>query len=209
MKARFFAGDGSSKGAVDLPESVFNAPVNNTLLHQVITSYRTNGRQGTANAKSRSEVSGGGSKPWRQKGTGRSRAGANTSPVWVRGGKAFGPSPRNYTGTIPKKMRKIALKSALSSRAREDRVIILENLECGEPRTKTIAQLLAALSLEGKRNLLVTRKDNRNIYLSGRNIPWLEIKTVSDINALDVIRNENIIFGSEQLVAELEGAAKK
>ncbi|MBD3344856.1 MAG: 50S ribosomal protein L4 [Chitinivibrionales bacterium] len=208
MKAKVFTGDGKEKGAIDLPESVFNAPINETLLHQVITSYQANERQGTAKAKTRADVSGGGAKPWRQKGTGRARAGSNASPIWVRGGKAFGPQPRDYYGTIPKRMRKIALKSALSSRAKEEKVFVIDSIECNEPKTKIMERLIKALALNGKKNLVVTAKDNKYIYLASRNIPWLEVKPLAEINALDVIKSENIIFGSEQLVTELEGAVK-
>ena len=117
MKAKLYQQDGTVKGDVELPQSIFDAEVNEPVLHQVIKLLLANQRQGTSKTKSRSEVSGGGNKPWRQKGTGRARAGSNTSPVWVRGGKAHGPLPRDYYTKIPKKIRRLALTSALSSRA--------------------------------------------------------------------------------------------
>jgi len=206
MKAKVYQQDGKVKGEVELPDAVFGAEVNEHLLHEVITLYRANLRQGTAKTKGRSEVSGGGKKPWRQKGTGRARAGSNTSPVWVRGGKAFGPDPRDYYTTIPRKMRKLALTSALSSRAKDEKVIVLDGITCESPKTKIIANLLKALSLNKKRNLLVVESAGSNVYLSGRNVRDLDIKPVSEINALDIISNENIILGNSELIGKIEQA---
>ena len=206
MKAKIYQQDGKVKGEMDLPEAVFNAEVNEHLLHQVITQLLANQRQGTSKTKGRSEVSGGGRKPWRQKGTGRARAGSNTSPIWVRGGKAHGPDPRDYYTVIPRKMKKLALKSALSSRAQSENVIIVDKVNCDVPKTKTIDALLKALSLSGKRNLLIVDMTSSNIYLSGRNIRDLEIKPVSEINAYDVMSNENIIFCDEGLIGKVEEA---
>ncbi|MDG5813744.1 50S ribosomal protein L4 [Chitinispirillales bacterium ANBcel5] len=207
MKAKLYQQNGTLKGEVQLPDAVFAAEVNEHVLHQVIKSYLANQRQGTSKTKTRAEVSGGGRKPWRQKGTGRARAGSNTSPVWVRGGKAFGPETRDYYTVIPRKLKKIALSSALSSRAKDEKVVIVDSIQCQEPKTKTIADLLGALSVNGKKNLLIVDvEDSKNVYLSGRNIKNLEIKMVSDINAYDVIHSENIIFGNEKLIEKVEEA---
>lgn len=206
MKAKVYQQDGKVKGEIELPEAVFGADVNEPLLHQVITQYQANQRQGTAKTKGRSEVSGGGKKPWRQKGTGRARAGSNTSPIWVRGGKAHGPDPRDYYSNIPRKMKKLALRSALSSRAKSENVIIVDSMSCEVPKTKTMSNLLDVLSLSGRRNLLIIDIDSKNIYLSGRNIKDLEIRPVSEINALDILNNENIIFGDEKLIGKIEEA---
>lgn len=206
MKAKLYQQNGTVKGEVDLPEAVFGAEVNESLLHQVITQYLANQRQGTAKTKTRAEVSGGGRKPWRQKGTGRARAGSNTSPVWVRGGKAHGPEPRDYYSTIPKKMKKLALTSALSSRAQSENVLVVDSITCETPKTRTIVELLKALSVGGKRNLLIVDADGKNIFLSGRNIRDLEIKPISEINAYDIISNENIIFAEEQLIGKIQEA---
>jgi len=210
MKAKLYQQNGTVKGDVDLPDSVFAAEVNEPLLHQVIKSYLANLRQGTAKTKTRAEVSGGGRKPWRQKGTGRARAGSNASPVWARGGKAFGAVPRDYYTVIPGKLKKLALVSALSSRARDERILVIDALDCAEPRTKIIAQMLEAMDLAGKKNLLIIDIDGvKNIYLSGRNIQDLDIRPVNEINALDVISSENIIFGGEGLIGKVEEAVKK
>jgi large subunit ribosomal protein L4 len=208
MKAKLYQQDGTVKGEVELPEAVFGVEINEPLLHQVIVQLQANQRQGTSKTKTRAEVSGGGRKPWKQKGTGRARAGSNTSPIWVRGGKAHGPSPRDYYTTIPKKMRKLALVSALSSRAQSENILIVDSILCEQPKTKIIASLVSALSLNGKRNLLVVDKESSNIYLSGRNIPDLEIKPISEVNAYDIIANENIIFGDEKLIEKVQEVVK-
>lgn len=209
MKAKVFTQDGKEKGTVELPEEIFGVEVNNTLMHLVIKSYLANQRQGTSKTKSRTEVSGGGRKPFRQKGTGRARAGSNTSPIWVRGGKAFGAVPRNYGGTISKKMRRAALCSALSSRAKDERVLIIEQMSLEEPKTKRVNNLLSELSILDKKNLLIIGEDDRNIFLSGRNIKNVQIKPVKEINAYDVLKNENIVFSAENLIEKVKEVVKK
>ena len=206
MKIKVYLQDGSEKGEMELPENVFGAEVNERLLHQVITQYLANQRQGTAKAKGRSEVSGGGKKPWRQKGTGRARAGSNTSPLWVRGGKAFGPEPRNYVTSIPKKMKKLALVSALSSRAKTEKVIVVDKIQCDEPKTKVVDKMLRALSVNGNKNLLVIEKNDDALYLSSRNLKNVSVTPVNELCAYDVINNENIIFGNETLIEKVQEA---
>jgi large subunit ribosomal protein L4 len=206
MQAKLYTAEGKQKGAIDLPASVFGVEINKALLHQVLVLFQANQRQGTAMTKDRSNVSGGGKKPWKQKGTGHARSGSNTSPVWVRGGKAHGPDPRNYHTNIPRKMRAAALASALSSRAQEEKILVIDNLELSAPKTKSIVNLLNALSVDGKRSLLVIDAKQKNVFLSGRNVRALSIKPLADINALDVALNENIIFGRENLISKLEEA---
>jgi large subunit ribosomal protein L4 len=204
MKAKVYRQDGKVKGEIELPASVFAAEIREHLLYQVIKGYLANQRQGTSKTKGRSEVSGGGRKPWRQKGTGRARAGSNTSPVWARGGKAHGPDPRDYT--TPRAMRRQALRGALSSRAKDEKIMVVDALVCEPPKTKTIAQFLSALSLTGSRNLLILDKNATGIYRAGRNIKNLDIKPFSEINAYDVLNSENIIFGGENLIGKLTEA---
>jgi large subunit ribosomal protein L4 len=206
MKAKVFTQDGKVNGEIDLADSVFNAEINEQVMYLVVKTYLANQRQGTSKTKGRSEVSGGGKKPWKQKHTGNARAGSNTSPLWRRGGKAFGPVPRNYYRVIPKTLRKIALISALSSRAKEDHLFVVVGISCDAPKTKTIAEMMVALSLAGKRTLLVIDPANKNVYLSGRNIKNLSVKPVSEINAYDVLSNDAIIFGSEAIVKKIEEA---
>ncbi|MBD3419588.1 MAG: 50S ribosomal protein L4 [Chitinivibrionales bacterium] len=209
MKAKLFSGDGTAKGDLNLPDAVFNTTVNDALLHQVATMYQANRRQGTAKAKGRSEVSGGTGKPWKQKGTGRARAGSNTSPVWVRGGKSFGPQPRTFTRTIPRKLRIKALTSALTSRAQAEKIVVFDRIACEEAKTKQIAVLLRKAALDGNKNLLILDAGQDKVYLSSRNIERLQVKPLSELNALDVLLNENIIFGAEELIGKIEEAVAK
>lgn len=209
MKAKVFTQDGKEKGTVDLPEEIFGVEVNNALMHLIVKSYLANQRQGTAKTKSRTEVSGGGRKPFRQKGTGRARAGSNTSPVWVRGGKAFGARPRDYGSTIPKKMRRAALCSALSSRAKDEKVLVIDRLSIEEPKTKQVNTMLKGLSLLNKKNLLIIDEGDRNVFLSGRNIKDVQIRPVMEINAYDVLNNENIVFSAENLIEKVKEVVKK
>jgi large subunit ribosomal protein L4 len=206
MKAKVFYQDGKVKGEMDLADSVFNVEINEQVMYLVVKTYLANQRQGTSKTKGRSEVSGGGRKPWKQKHTGNARAGSNTSPVWVRGGKSFGPSPRNYYRAIPKTIRKIALTSALSARAKEEKIAVVAGIACDAPKTKTVSAMIGALSLAGKRLLLVIDANQKNIYLSGRNIKNCTVKPVSEINAYDVLNNDAIVFGSEEIVKKIEEA---
>lgn len=207
MKAKLYQQDGKAKGEITLPDSVFAAEIKEQVLYQVLKGYLANKRQGTSKTKGRSEVSGGGRKPWKQKGTGRARAGSNTSPVWARGGKAHGPDPRDYTTHLPKALRRIALTSALSSRAKDDKIMVIESLSCAEPKTKLMTAFLSAIAVSGKKNLLlVDSKSNKNVHMAGRNIKDLDIKPFSEVNAYDVLNNENIIFGDQALIGKLEQA---
>jgi large subunit ribosomal protein L4 len=199
MKAKVYSADGAQVREIDLPEEVFERECSKELLSKVVLSYQANRRQGTAKTKTRAEVSGGTSKPWRQKGTGRARAGANTSPVWVRGGKAFGAKVRDYTTPIPRKMKLRALASSLTYRAREERVLVIDTLACEAPKTKPVEALLKALAIYGERTLLITDGDT-NLYLSARNIRNARVKPVAEINAHDVIDATNIVFVKEELI---------
>jgi large subunit ribosomal protein L4 len=208
MKAKVFSQDGKLTGEMELADGVFGVDVNEHLMYLVVKSLRANKRQGTSKTKSRDEVSGGGKKPWKQKHTGNARAGSNTSPLWVRGGKAHGPVPRDYYTNIPKALRRSALKSALSCRAKEEKVIVVDKISCDAPKTKVIAGMLGALALSDKRNLLIVDAGQKSVYLSGRNVKNLRVRPVSEINALDVLNSENIIFGAQELVKKVEEAVK-
>jgi len=210
MKANLYAADGSVKGKVELPESIFGVEPNNALLHSVIVGYLANQRQGTAKTKGRAEVSGGGKKPWKQKGTGRARSGSNTSPVWARGGKAHGTQPRDYRQGITRKMRRKALLCAYSVRAAEEKIGVVAGLSIEQPKTKIISELLNKIGVfgDGKKycgkTLFVVSGDNRNVYLSSRNLKDVDVKAVSDVNAYDVVRATNIIFADENLIGKIE-----
>lgn len=211
INAVVYSATGEKKGSMELPEELFGEEgINEALLHQVLTQYRANMRQGTAKTKGRGEVRGGGSKPWRQKGTGRARAGSNASPLWVRGGKSFGPAPRDYRSTIPAKMRRAALKQALSARAREERVAVVDKVVCEEPKTSVVAGLLKAMGLDAGRKLLIVAggKDSP-LVRSARNIRDVRICSVSDINAWEVITSEHVIFADPDLVGGLNKAVHR
>jgi large subunit ribosomal protein L4 len=202
MKAKVYTQAGKAKGEVDLPDEVFGAEVNEHLMHLVVKGYLAARRQGTSKTKGRSEVRGGGKKPYRQKGTGFARAGTNASPLWVRGGKAFGPRPRNHTATVPKKMRKHALRCALSCRARDDKIMVIDTLKLEAPKTRDVAELLKAVSASGAKNLLVVGADAVTVYLSARNIKDLQVKPLAEIHTYDVLNNENIIFAGKELIEQ-------
>ncbi len=210
MKAKVFDNKGSEKGDMELPERIFGAEVNVPLLRQVVNSYLSNNAQGTAKAKSRAEVAGGGVKPFRQKGTGRARAGSNASPLWVRGGKAFGPrGNKNTKRKLPKKMREKAMASILSDRAEQESVLILDKPSIEKPQTRLIKDLLDKMQVNGKKNLLIVDKADTIIYLSGRNIRDLSIKQWEEINVYDIINNDNIIFLGEETFENFQKVMEK
>ncbi len=170
---------------VKAPDEIFSVPLKEHLLYEAVINYRANQRQGTASTKTRGNVRGGGRKPWRQKGTGRSRAGSNRSPIWKGGGTTFGPHPRDYSYSLPKKAKKTALKSALSMKLAEKQLLIVETLVLKEPRTKDAAALIKGLNVDSV--LIVDRHDNKNLFLSTRNIPKTKVVDVSQVSVYDVL----------------------
>jgi large subunit ribosomal protein L4 len=200
MKAKVYSHSGEVTGEVELPGDVFGADVNEHLMHLVIQGYLANRRQGTAKAKRRSEVSGGGTKPWRQKGTGHARAGSNTSPLWRRGGAIFGPVPKDHSTTVPAKMRRRALRSALSCRARDEKIMVVEPLAIEQPKTKTMASILKALDVGGAKTLLVVPAADRTVWLSGRNIKNLLVRPLNELNTYDVLNSDTVIFAGAELI---------
>ncbi len=209
MNANLYSADGNLNGTVELPASVFGVEVSEALLHTVVNGYLANARQGTAKTKGRSEVSGGGRKPWRQKGTGRARAGSNTTPIWVRGGKAHGSNPRDYRQGITVKMRRKALLSAYSVRAGEENVSILGEVAFAEVKTGKMAGILGNIGIAGEKILMVIPAAERNVYLSSRNIKNVKVKAVEDVNALDVLNSNKILFVTQDLVKQLEEVVAK
>src|SRR3954469_2220478 len=164
-KAKLHASNGAAKGETDLPASHFEQVISEAAMFQAVDTYLGNQRQGTHKTKNRSEVSGGGKKPWKQKGTGRARQGSNTAPQWVRGGKAHGPLPHLYKRDINKKVKRRALLSALTVKANESAVYVIENLALSAPKTKDLVKLLAAANLSGKKNLIVVPEADENLLL--------------------------------------------
>lgn len=196
-----FNKEGQKVGDVQLSEEIFAAPINTNAMHQVVVAQLANKRQGTQSAKTRAEVSGGGIKPWRQKGTGRARQGSTRSPQWIHGGIVFAPKPRDYSMSIPKKMRRVALKAALSSKVIDNNMIVLESLELAAPKTKEVVTMLNAFG--AKKTLIVTAEVNENVYKSARNIEGVQVMPVNNINVYDLLKYEKFII-TKEAVSKIE-----
>ena len=193
-KAKLHAATGAYKAEYDLPASHFEQPVSEAAMYNAVDVYMGNQRQGTHKTKNRSEVSGGGKKPWKQKGTGRARQGSNTAPQWVRGGKAHGPLPHLYKRDINKKVKRRALLSALTMKANESSVYVFEAITLTAPKTKELAKVLATAALAGQRNLILVSEADKNLALAARNIPDVMVQRVWDVNTYWLISAKNIIF---------------
>lgn len=192
-KVALFNQSGSQVGEIELNESVFGIEPNQNVLFEAIIMQRASLRQGTHKTKIRSEVSGGGKKPWRQKGTGRARQGSIRSPQWRGGGTVFGPVPRSYSYKLPKKVRRLAIKSALSSKVLEENIVVLESLAFEAPKTKDFKAVLTGLSVN-KKALVVTADLDENVALSARNIPGVTVVTANSVNVLDVVSHDKLIM---------------
>jgi large subunit ribosomal protein L4 len=176
-----------------LPAEYFDGTVNEPVLHQAVKVYLNNQRQGTHMTKTRSFVSGGNQKPWKQKGTGRARQGSTRAPHWRGGGIVFGPSPRDYRTDIPRKVKQLARKSALNARAREGAVHVIERLAFRAPKTAQLVELLASLGVVGRKILVLTAGHNANAYLSGRNLPGVEVMAYPEASAYDILWSEAVV----------------
>lgn len=194
MNAEAYTTEGEAAGeTVDLPEDPFDGTVNRDVLHQVVTAQQARSRQGTASTKNRATITGGGRKPWRQKGTGRARHGSIRSPIWAGGAVTFGPHPRDYQPRIPQQMNRLAIRSALNARAREGRLVIVEPFELEEPSTKAVAGLLDGLGFEGENVLLLTAGLDKLVHLSGRNIPDVEVRPWGQASAYDILWADRLV----------------
>jgi large subunit ribosomal protein L4 len=206
IEAPHYSAAGASKKAVTLPAALFDGTVNEDVLHRAVITFLSNQRQGTSDTKTRSEVSGGNQKPWRQKGTGRARQGSTRAPHWRHGGIVHGPHPRSYRLAIPKKMRQLAKKSALNARAREGSLLIVDALEYAQPKTKDLAALLKKLDAAGKKVLVLTAGESPNVYRSGRNIPDVRVMRFADATAYEILWAQTVVV---EIGALDEGAAKR
>lgn len=197
---------GSSVGDIELNDAVFGIEPNEAVLFEAIIQQQASLRQGNHKVKNRSEVAGGGRKPWRQKGTGRARQGSIRSPQWRGGGIVFGPSPRSYAYKLPKKVRRLALLSALSSKVLEENLVVLEGLSFEAPKTKEFVQVLKDLSID-KKALIVTADLDETVALSARNIPGISVVTANGINVLDLVAHEKLVMtkAAVQKVEEVLG----
>ena len=184
---------GKKVSDVELSEAVFGIEPNENIVHSALVNYLANQRQGTQSTKTRAEVSGGGRKPWRQKGTGRARQGSIRAPQWIKGGIALGPKPRSYSYTVNKKERRLALKSILSSKVAENELTVVDKLEVKEIKTKTMVKALADLKVEGK-TLIVLPENNQNVFMSARNIEGVKTIALNNINVFDLLKYTNLIL---------------
>ena len=185
--------EGKKVSTVELKEEIFGIEPNEAVVHSVLVNYLANQRQGTQSTKTRSEVSGGGRKPWRQKGTGRARQGSIRAPQWIKGGIALGPKPRSYKYTVNKKERRLAVLSCLSSKVLENELTVVDTLEMKEIKTKEMAKVLTNLKVEGKTLILLAEK-NENIQKSARNIEGVKTTLVNTINVYDLLKYKNLVI---------------
>lgn len=186
---------GEKVDSIELNDAIFGIEPNMDLLHRAVVMQNANMRQGTAKTKNRAEVRGGGRKPWRQKGTGRARHGSIRSPIWVGGGLAFGPTPRNYRTRMNKKMRRLALKSALSARAQDNKVVVLDAIQLKDGKTKEVATMLKNINVDNA--LLVTEAKDELLVRAARNIPTLKLAPVNGLNVRDLLKYHHLILTRE------------
>jgi large subunit ribosomal protein L4 len=187
---------GNKKGEIELKAEVFGCEVNEPVLHSVVRAYLLNQRQGTQSTKTRAEVSGGGIKPWRQKGTGRARQGSTRSPQWTHGGIAFGPKPRSWRVSINKKVKRIAMQSALSSKVADSEMAVIENLTMNEFKTKTIVNMLKGIGAD-KKALIVTAENDKFVAQSASNIPGVKTATPGTLNVYDILNCDMFVVAKD------------
>ena len=202
LKTNVLDMSGKVVGEIELSEAVFGIEANQAVVHDVVKNHLANKRQGTQSALTRAEVSGGGRKPWRQKGTGRARQGSTRAPQWTHGGIVFAPKPRDYSYTLNKKTRRLALKSALSAKAAEANIVVIDSITMEAPKTAQFAKFLKAVGAEGKA-LVVTAEACQNVVKSGRNIPGCEVTFANLINVYDVV-NANKLVVDQAALAKIE-----
>ena len=201
--AHYSPGGAKRDGGFALPGDYFDGDVNQPVLHQAVKTYLNNQRQGTHSTKTRSFVSGGNQKPWKQKGTGRARQGSIRAPHWRGGGIVFGPHPRDYRSDIPKKVRQLARRSALNARASEGSVLVVEKLVFDGPKTSRLMELLNRLGVAGKKVLVLTHGHNMNVFLSGRNVPEIEVMSYIEASAYDILWSEAVVVEQGAITGEV------
>ena len=206
MQTKVFNIKGEEVGKVTLKDSVFGAPYNEALIHQVVVAYLANARQGTKSTLTRSEVRGGGRKPWRQKGTGNARQGSISAPQWVKGGVVFAPKPRDFSKKVNRQMKQIAFVSALSEAAREKNIVVVDELNMAKPSTKEFANILVNLKAS-KRVLVVTEENNENVYLSARNIDKVAVTPSELACTYDIVNADKIVM-TKAALKKIEEACK-
>jgi len=197
-KTDLYKMDGSRAGEITLSDAVFGQEVNKAVLHSVVVNYLANQRQGTQSAKTRSEVAGGGAKPFRQKGTGRARQGSTRAAQWIKGGIVFAPKPRDYSYSLNKQTKKVAMCSALSGKVADNEIFVLDELKFEDIKTKQVNELLKNLGIESKA-LIVTCDNDKNVYLSARNIYGVDASFVGMLNVYDILNHDNLIIAKDAI----------
>jgi len=203
LKTNVLDMSGNVVGEIELSEAVFGVEVNEAVVHDVVKNHLANCRQGTQSALTRAEVSGGGRKPWRQKGTGRARQGSTRAPQWTHGGIVFAPKPRSYSYTLNKKSRRLALKSALSAKAADKKIVVIDSIKMEAPKTKEFVAFLTAVKA-GKKPLVVTAAVDQNVVKSGRNIPGCEVTFANLLNVYDIVNAETLVVDQAALAKIVE-----
>lgn len=201
-KVALYNVSGEQIGDIELSDDIFGIEVNTHVMYEAVKAYLANQRQGTQSAKTRSEVRGGGRKPWRQKGTGRARQGSIRSPQWKGGGVVFAPKPRDYSIRLPKKVRRLALKSAFSSKVESNEIIVIDELNMTTPKTKDMIKVLENLKV-GKKALIVIPGKDENIYKSARNIPGVKTSAVNTLNVYDILNHDSFVI-TKDAVSKVE-----
>jgi len=189
--------EGKKVSTVDLKEEIFGIEPNENIVHSVLINFLANQRQGTQSTKTRSEVSGGGRKPWRQKGTGRARQGSIRAPQWIKGGIALGPKPRSYRYTIPKKVKQLAFKSVLTSKVQEGKLVVVDKLELNEVKTKNMVNVLTNLNVNNA--LVMLNEKNLNVQASARNIEGVKTTLVNTMNIFDLLKYDSLVVTKEAI----------
>jgi large subunit ribosomal protein L4 len=184
---------GEKVNSIELDDTVFNADIRDTLVQRVVVWQLAKRRSGTASTKTRGEISGGGKKPWRQKGTGRARAGTNRSPIWVGGGTIFGPKPRSYAFSLPKKMRKAALRSVLTAKLKDDQLTVIDKIELDAPKTKVFVDIVKTMGLEAKKILFLTAEKDETLLRSSRNLYQVLVLPIEGLNVYDLLRFDRLV----------------
>ena len=198
LKTNVYDMSGKLVGEIELSEALFGIAPNEAVVHETVKNHLANLRQGTQSALTRAEVAGGGRKPWRQKGTGRARQGSTRAPQWTHGGIVFAPKPRDYSYTVNKKARRLALKSALSAKASEAKVVVIDSITMEAPKTKEFAAFLTAVNA-AKKPLVVTAAADMNVVKSGRNIPGCEVTFANLLNVYDIVNAETLVVDKAAL----------
>ena len=198
MLTKVYNMSGEQVGEIELSEAVFGITPNESVVHDVVKNHLANMRQGTQSALTRAEVSGGGRKPWRQKGTGRARQGSTRAPQWTHGGIVFAPKPRDYSYTLNKKVRRLALKSALSDKAARQNIVVIDSIKVDAPKTREFAAFLKAVNVTGKA-LVVTAEADTNVVKSGRNIPGCQVTFANLINVYDIVNAKQLVLDKAAL----------